>query len=70
MLNQIENLLRERIITPLMTNDVVRGSVEAFQFDADTVVEAKLWGLIRRVADRGIDACQAREKSKRELHVA
>ena len=63
----IEEMLRERVVTPITRrSDVVLAS----ESDSEVVREATVWNVIRQVSERGLHACQTREKSGRALHVA
>jgi len=68
----IEQLLMDYVLRPLMKNPVVRGTIDSDHslYDADTVVEARIWGMVRRIADQRISACQAQERKQREIRVA
>jgi hypothetical protein len=63
----VEKMLRERVVAPLTRrSDVVLAS----GVDSEIVREATVWNVIRKVSERGLHACQTREKSGRALHVA
>ena len=68
---KVEQLLREKVIGPLSQDPMfqVDGSDHA-EFDTSTIAEARIWNIVRSVAERGLSACQSRRRPQKALHVA
>ena len=68
----VEKLLRHYVIGPLLRCPLFQKTTDAdhAEFDASTVVEAKILNTVRVVAERGIAECQRRRRPQKALHVA
>ena len=68
----VEKILREQVIVPLSQKAFIRASVnnDYTCFASDIVIEAKLWNIVRIIAERRLRHCQAKAQTDRVLYVA